>query len=156
MNFLTRRIRGALLRLLKPLVQEIQLGSYSLYGAKERLVIASSARVANTLFNTYSGRIEIRDHAFTGHNVSILTGSHDYSATREARLEVCPKDGNDILVEEGAWLGSNVVVIGPATIGKDSVVAAGSVVKGDIPPGVIAGGVPAKVIKEIPLECPKG
>ena len=156
MNFLKRRLREFCLNLLKPLVQEIQLGSYSLYGSKERLVIAGTARVANTLFNTYSGRIEIRDHAFTGHNVSLLTGSHDYTQTRGARMEVFPKDGNDILVGEGVWLGSNVVVIGPASIGQDSVIAAGSVVKGDIPPRVIAGGVPAKVIRKIPFEAKDG
>lgn len=151
-RFLSRRIQSNLLKLLKPLVHEIQLGTHTLYGSEERLRIAPTARVANTLFNTYSGSIEICDHAFTGHNVSLLTGSHNYLETRENRMEVSPKDGNHILVEEGVWLCSNVIVIGPARIGKDSVIATGSVVICDIPSGVIAGGIPAKVIKEIPYK----
>ena len=149
MNFFKRRIRSLLISWLKPIVQEIQLNDYSLYGSKERLKIAPSARVANTLFNTYSGRIEIQEYAFTGHNVSLLTGSHNCAEFGSGRMEVSPKSGNDILVQEGVWICSNVVVIGPAVIGRNSVVAAGSVVKGDIPPRVIAGGNPAKTIRPI-------
>jgi len=149
MKFLTRRIYALLKKALKPLVQEIYLGTYSLYGSKERLFIAPTASVTNTLFNTYSGSIEIRDHAFMGHNVSILTGSHDYTKTGFERMQVWPKQGNNVLIEEGVWICSNVVVVGPVTIGKDSVVAAGSVVTDDIPSGVVAGGVPAKVVKKI-------
>ena len=151
-RFIKRRIRSILFKWLKPIVHEIQLGTHTLYGSEDRLRIAPTAQVANTLFNTYSGKIEICDHAFTGHNVSILTGSHDYLEFGEKRMEVSPKEGNNILVKEGVWLCSNVIVIGPATIGQDSVIAAGSVVISDIPSGVIAGGVPARVLRKIPCK----
>ncbi|MDZ7808680.1 MAG: acyltransferase [Gracilimonas sp.] len=57
--------------------------------------------------------------------------------------------GIPIVIEEGAWLSSRVIVLKGSVIGKGSVIAAGSVVSGIIPPNVIAGGVPAKVIKKI-------
>ena len=48
-----------------------------------------------------------------------------------------------LLLEENVWLGANVTVVGCVTIG------AGSVVTKDIPAGVIAAGVPCKIIREI-------
>lgn len=47
------------------------------------------------------------------------------------------------------WLGASVTVVGGVTIGDGSVIAAGAVVTKDIPAGVVAGGVPCKVIRTI-------
>jgi acetyltransferase-like isoleucine patch superfamily enzyme len=54
-----------------------------------------------------------------------------------------------IVIEENVWLGARVTVLKGVTIGRGSVVAAGSVVNKSLPAGVIAGGVPAKVIRPI-------
>ena len=54
-----------------------------------------------------------------------------------------------ITLEENVWIGANSVVCGGVTIGKGSVIGAGSVVTHDIPAGVVAAGVPAKVIRPI-------
>ncbi len=47
------------------------------------------------------------------------------------------------------WLGSHVVINPGVTIGDNSVIGAGSVVTKDIPPNVVAAGVPCRVIREI-------
>ena len=47
------------------------------------------------------------------------------------------------------WIGMDVIVLGGVTIGNGSVIAAGSVVTKSIPENVLAGGVPAKVIKSL-------
>jgi len=54
-----------------------------------------------------------------------------------------------IIIEENVWLGARVTVLKGVTIGKGTVVAAGSVVAKSLPAGVLAGGVPAKVIKPL-------
>ncbi len=54
-----------------------------------------------------------------------------------------------VKIEDGVWLGVNVTVLKGVTIGKNTLVAAGSVVTDSLPPNVIAGGVPAKVIRTI-------
>jgi acetyltransferase-like isoleucine patch superfamily enzyme len=54
-----------------------------------------------------------------------------------------------IVIEENVWLGVRVTVLKGVTIGRGSVVAAGSVVTSNLPAGVIAGGVPARVIRAI-------
>ena len=47
------------------------------------------------------------------------------------------------------WLGGGVIVNGGVTIGHDAVIGSGSVVTRDIPPGVLAAGVPCRVIRPI-------
>ena len=55
-----------------------------------------------------------------------------------------------VTIEDDVWLCANVTVLKGVTIGARSIIAAGSVVTSDIPPDVLAGGVPAKVIKSLP------
>ena len=55
----------------------------------------------------------------------------------------------DIILEDDVWLGTGATVSAGVTIGKGTIVAAGSVVTKDLPPGVLAAGVPAKVIRKL-------
>jgi len=54
--------------------------------------------------------------------------------------------GNDV------WIGGNVTFLPGVTIGDKAVIAAGAVVTKDVPSNTVAGGVPARVIKELPEE----
>ena len=54
-----------------------------------------------------------------------------------------------IHIKKGAWIGAGAIILSPVTIGEYSVVAAGAVVRKDVLPYTIVGGVPAKKIKEI-------
>ena len=118
-------------------------------GNESRVQIAPTALVANALFNVVSGDIRIEEHVSFGHNVCLLTGTHDPTLRGHDRQWTWPKEGRDITIKQGAWLASNVTVIGPAVIGENSVIAAGSLVNKDIPANVIAAGTPARVIRKI-------
>lgn len=54
-----------------------------------------------------------------------------------------------ITLEDDVWIGANAVVCGGVTIGKGSVIGAGSVVTRDIPAGVVAAGVPCRVLRPV-------
>ena len=54
-----------------------------------------------------------------------------------------------MIIEENVWLGAGVIVLKGVIIGKNSIIAAGSVVISDIPANVLAAGSPARVIKKI-------
>lgn len=60
----------------------------------------------------------------------------------ESRIEPRPVE-----IGDGAWLAARVTVLPGARIGAGAVIAAGSVVAGDIPAGSIAGGIPARVLR---------
>ena len=54
-----------------------------------------------------------------------------------------------ITLEDNVWVGANAVICGGVTIGSGSVIGAGSVVTRDIPAGVVAAGVPCRVMRPI-------
>jgi acetyltransferase-like isoleucine patch superfamily enzyme len=54
----------------------------------------------------------------------------------------------EVHIEEDAFIGCNTIICNAVTIGKGSIVGAGSVVTKDIPPYQVWGGVPAKYIKD--------
>jgi acetyltransferase-like isoleucine patch superfamily enzyme len=121
------------------------------YGDPARLHIHPTAVINNTLFNLSSGEVTIGKHAFFGHNVSVLTGTHDWTKFGAERQVAVPKSGRDVVIEEGVWISSNVVIVAPCRIGAHSVVGVGSLVLRDVEPYTIVAGSPAKEIRKIPL-----
>lgn len=92
-------------------------------------------------------KVTIEKDAFSGHDVMILTGSHDYTFFGDARK--ARGGGGPIHIKEGAWLASRCMILGGVTVGKHAVVCAGAVVTKNVPDYAVVGGVPAKVIKFI-------
>ena len=134
---------------LVPLVAQRLINQPALFGDSERVTIGENVGVVNTLFNTSSGTITVEDAVAFGHNVCLLAGTHDIRKKGLERMYDFPKEGHDIVIRGGAWLASNVTVIGPCEIGENSVVAAGSVVTCDVPPNCVYAGIPARFVKEI-------
>jgi tetrahydrodipicolinate N-acetyltransferase len=54
-----------------------------------------------------------------------------------------------VVVESGAFVGASVTILPGVRIGSGSFVAAGSVVKDDVPPGTLVAGVPARALRSI-------
>ena len=53
-----------------------------------------------------------------------------------------------VVIEDDVWIGTRSIILPGVTIGKGSVIAAGSVVTKDVPPYNLVGGIPAKIIKK--------
>jgi acetyltransferase-like isoleucine patch superfamily enzyme len=56
-------------------------------------------------------------------------------------------DAHDVEIGDGAWLAARVTVLPGSRIGAGAVIAAGSVVSGDIPAGARVGGIPAQILR---------
>jgi acetyltransferase-like isoleucine patch superfamily enzyme len=150
-RWLRSRVKGFVHGPAAPLVRRalktLLLEYYIVYGDEDRLTLPASTRVNNALFNTVSGRIDVGEHVFFGFNVCVLTGTHDYTRLDPSRKDAVLESINDISIGEGAWLATNVTVLGPCRIGEWSVVAAGSLVRSDVPPYAVVAGAPARVVK---------
>jgi acetyltransferase-like isoleucine patch superfamily enzyme len=129
--------------------QEASLFHPAIFGKRDRIHIAPSAVVNDALFNSVSGSITVEEHAFFGHRVSLLTGTHDIQKFGLDRQLAIPREGRDIYIEEGVWLASNATILGPCRIGAHAVVAAGAVVSEDVPSFAVVAGVPARVISHV-------
>lgn len=91
-------------------------------------------------------KIVIGSNVMFGPNVQIYTATHPLDAvTRREGLEL----GKTITIGNDVWIGGHSVICPGVTIGDESVVAAGSVAVKDVPPKVVVGGNPAKIIKEL-------
>ncbi len=95
--------------------------------------------------------VRIGSHVMCGGNVTIMdTDWHPLDA--EERRAGAAGQFAPVFIDDDVWLGLNVIVLKGVTIGARTVVAAGSVVTRSLPPGVIAAGQPARVIREIPVK----
>ena len=98
-------------------------------------------------------RVVIGDHCRLAGQV-FLAGypGHPIDPAARARGEAETEDQvGDIILEEDVWLATGVKVMGGVRIGRGTIVAAGSVVTRDLPPMVLAGGVPARVLRPLPV-----
>ena len=90
--------------------------------------------------------IKIGSYVDIAPRVCIVSGTHEMDMIG---LHTAGKGlSKDITIDDGVWIGANSTVIGGVSIGKKSVIAAGSVVINDIPEYVIAGGVPCKPLRQ--------
>lgn len=120
------------------------------YGDPERLHVHPTAVLNNALINLSSGEVTVGEHAFFGHNVSVLTGTHDWTTFGAERQVAVPASGRDVVIEEGAWVSSNATVVAPCRIGAHAVVGVGSLVLRDVEPYTVVAGNPARVLRTIP------
>jgi acetyltransferase-like isoleucine patch superfamily enzyme len=120
----------------------------------DRVTIGNNVRLANTLLNTRSGDIVLEDNVLFGHGCMLLAGTHDYRVRGASRHGAVPHVGKDIVIKNGTFIASGVIVLGPSVIGPNAVVCAGSVVRGDLPGGWICAGNPARPVREIGFSEP--
>src|SRR3989338_11583173 len=81
-------------------------------------------------------------------NVTIMDSDFHIALPPDRRHNTWETDiDEDVTLEENVWVGMGCIILKGVTIGKNSVIAAGSVVVHSIPPNCLAGGNPAKVLK---------
>lgn len=91
--------------------------------------------------------IEIADDVWTGPYVYITDQNHGYADTEMPIGRQIPVN-RPVSIGAGSWLGAGAIVLPGTRIGRNVVVAGGSVVRGEIPDHCVVAGVPAKVIRQ--------
>ena len=109
----------------------VDIGWQTTIAVGRRIDIGNNVRIAGRAFLA----------GYPGHPVD--------AAARAAGLPDTGDQARDITLEDDVWLATGVTVLAGVRIGRGTIVGAGSVVTTDLPPGVIAAGVPAKVVRNI-------
>jgi len=93
--------------------------------------------------------IEIGDHVMFANHCFVGDSDHRYDDRSRPVTHQGFEVKGPVRIGDNCWFGVGCVITGGVTIGERSVIGSNSVVNRDLPPGVIAAGVPAKVIREI-------
>ncbi|MDP3426644.1 MAG: acyltransferase [Humidesulfovibrio sp.] len=114
----------------------------------------------NVIISAAAG-VTIGDGVLLAHGVQVFD-NNTHPVDRVARLAdyravmgwggpaPCSIEASPVSLGAGSWIGMNSIIMKGADIGAGSIVGAGSVVVSPIPPGVLAAGNPARVIRELP------
>lgn len=109
--------------------------------------IGANTRLHGTCIHAYNS-VEIGHNCLIAANCQIFDGSgHDLSFADVSNRIYTTGDARPIEIGNSVWIGANCIILPGVKIGHGSVISANSVVVKDIPPMVVAGGNPAKVIK---------
>lgn len=92
------------------------------------------------------GHIYVSDDVMFGPNVTIITAAHPINAKLR---KIGYQYNRDVYIGENAWIGACATILAGVHIGKNTIIGAGSVVTHDIPDGVVAVGVPCKVLRKV-------
>lgn len=112
-----------------------------------KIIIGNNVATNNNLFICAANSITIGDDTVIGERVTIFDfEGHGLRANERKKIGQI----GSVLLAENIWIGNNVIILKNTNIGKNSIIAAGAVVSGTFPENVIIGGIPAKIIKEIP------
>lgn len=130
---------------------------FNIAGAKNIIVGESVTIEAGATIFTTRAKLIIKGHFVAGPGLTIITGDHmpiighfldTVTDADKDKYDIEHKYDQDVIIEEDVWCGANVTILKGVNIGRGSIIAAGAVVTKDIPPYSVAGGVPAKVIKQ--------
>ena len=117
-------------------IQGIMIGDHVLISPGVRISAANS--------------ISIADSCMLASNVYITDS--DWHGIYDRSMP--PKEKSFVKLEENVWVGDSAIICKGVTIGKNSIIGAGSVVTSDIPANVIAAGNPVKIIKQLDPDEP--
>ena len=120
----------------------------------EGLVIGDRSNIGAYSYVGCSGLITIGNDVMISPRVSLYAENHNFAdparPMRDQGITRAP-----IIVEDDCWIASGAIILAGVTIGRGSVVAAGSVVTHDVPPYSVAAGAPARVLRSRLADAPE-
>jgi acetyltransferase-like isoleucine patch superfamily enzyme len=113
------------------------------------LVIGTGAYIGRfSQINAYND-VVIEDNVLISDRVFISDVDHNYRDSNIPIMFQGITKSKSVRLQEGCWIGIGAVILPGVTVGKNSVVAANSVVTKDVPDKTIFAGIPAKLIRRI-------
>jgi serine acetyltransferase len=117
------------------------LGDFTVLRVGDRCVIGRGSHIVA------HQSVVIGDDVWTGPYVYITDQNHGYEDPGTPIGQQFPVN-RPVRIGNGSWLGAGAIILPGASIGENVVIAAGSVVRGEIPDRCVVAGVPAKIVRE--------
>jgi len=132
----------------------VTIGKYAIirpsniYGGPigEGLTMGDNSNIGPYNYIGCSGKITIGNNVMLAPRVSIYAENHVFDHP-DILIRDQGVEKKEVIIEDDCWIAANSILLAGVTIGKGSVVAAGSVVTENVPPYSVVAGVPAKWIK---------
>jgi acetyltransferase-like isoleucine patch superfamily enzyme len=126
----------------------ITIGKDSYIGAQTRIWSGVDIKIGDRVLvshncNIFDGTTHPIDKEIRAKHEKVVLSSGFPNELYETIYELPVQIGNDV------WIGCNCILLKGVTIGEGSIVSAGSIVTKDIPPNVMVGGNPAKILKQL-------
>jgi acetyltransferase-like isoleucine patch superfamily enzyme len=128
-------------------------------GANHPVILSTWRKGANLQIGDYfamtggticcTESITIGNHVGLGANSTVIDTDFHPLTPEARRIDSSAGKTAPVIIEDEVFIGMNCLILKGVTIGKSSVIGAGSVVTSDVPPGVIAAGNPARVIRQL-------
>ena len=100
------------------------------------LIVGNNSSIGPHGYVGCSGKITIGSGVMIGPKCSLFAENHVFSDTeRSIKSQGVTQKG--IIIEDDCWIGSNCIILDGITVGKGSVIGAGTLVSKDIPPGSV-------------------
>jgi acetyltransferase-like isoleucine patch superfamily enzyme len=122
-------------------------------GETPELAVGNHCHFGSRIVFSVACGIDVGDHVLIAGGSSIADSdeydgrSHDGTRTEASAARPESSGPKPVILESYAWLGRNAHVLKGVRVGRGAIVAAGSVVNQDVPPGALAMGVPARILK---------
>lgn len=127
--------------------ENVYIAPYAWISATNGEVVIENSTLIGRFAHIYStNKIHIKRNVLIAERVYISDNQHTYSDVDIPIMSQPVKQCKPVIIKDGAWIGENVCIIG-ATVGRNSVIGANSVVIHDIPDYCVAVGTPARIIK---------
>jgi maltose O-acetyltransferase len=119
-------------------------GSGDLY---QRLRIGAGSQIGMGCAFDLEGQIWLGERVTLGHQVLLLTSTHEIGSPQRRAGELVCKDiriGNDV------WIGARSILLPGITVGDGAVIAVGTLVNRSVPPGAYVAGAPVRIVETRP------
>lgn len=117
----------------------------------QNVYLGANTRVQTgcVLWASPNSEIRIGDHTGLGPGTKIFSSNHEFHRGagpyyRQQWVEL------GVSIGENVWVGAGCIILPGVSIGRDSVIAAGAVVTKTVPEGSVVGGIPARLLAQVP------
>lgn len=120
-------------------------GGFDIVGSPCDFKIGYGSHIKSNTFIECSGGVTIGDYFHTGRGLTIFSADHNWKNPKKIPYdEVTIK--KPVIIGDFVWCGANVTILPGTVIGEGCVIAAGTIVRGNIPPFSVLSGNPCKVV----------